>query len=83
MKILVEVKGGDGALLRLVTSQGVEEAVMVNGESFRHGKELRLKQGLMFIRAELGQYADPYSTDRSQEDTVLALTNPVYSKTVS
>ncbi|MEM3660828.1 MAG: hypothetical protein QXU11_10605 [Thermoproteota archaeon] len=70
-------------MLRLITSQGVEETIRVNGKVFKHVKELRLKQGCMFARAELGWFADPCSVNLGEDDMVFALTNPVYFKQVS
>jgi hypothetical protein len=83
VKTVVEVQGGDGATLRLITSQGVEEAIRVSGKSFTHVKELGLKRGCRFIRAELGWYSDPYSVNLGEEDALFALTNPVYFRTAS
>ncbi|MBO3755002.1 MAG: CehA/McbA family metallohydrolase [Candidatus Brockarchaeota archaeon] len=78
LKIIVEAQGGEGATLRLITSQGVEETIRVNGKAFKHVKKLSVKQGYMFARAELGWYADPCSVNLGEDDTVFALTNPVY-----
>ncbi|MEM3957758.1 MAG: CehA/McbA family metallohydrolase [Thermoproteota archaeon] len=83
LKIMVEAQGGEDATLRLITSQGVEETIRVNGKVFKHVKELRLKQGCMFARAELGWFADPCSVNLGEDDMVFALTNPVYFKQVS
>lgn len=80
LKTVVEARGGDGAILRLISSQGVEEAVPVKGESFRRVKETTLRHSCLFIRAELGWYADPFSVNLGEDDTVFALTNPVYFK---
>lgn len=80
LKTVVEARGGDGAILRLISSQGVEEAVQVKGESFRRVKETPLRRSCLFIRAELGWYADPFSVNPGEDDTVFALTNPVYFK---
>ncbi|MEM3646655.1 MAG: hypothetical protein QW334_00720 [Thermofilum sp.] len=81
LKTLVEAQDGDGATLRLITSQRVEEAILVNRKSFRRVRELRLERNHIFIRAELGWYADPYSVNLGEGDTVLALTNPIYFRT--
>lgn len=80
LKTAVEAQGGDGATLRLMSSRGVEEAIPVNGKSFRHVKEFSVKHGCLFIRAELGRYADPYSVNLGEDDIVFSLTNPVYLK---
>jgi hypothetical protein len=78
LKTVVEAQGGDGATLRLITSQGVEETTRISEKSFRCLKEIVLKRGCRFIRAELGRYSDPYSVNLGEEDTVFALTNPIY-----
>lgn len=80
LKIMVEVQGSEGATLRLITSQGVEETARVDGKVFKHVKKLRVKQSHMFIRAELGWYVDPYSVNLGENDTIFALTNPIYFK---
>jgi len=80
MEITAEAQDGEGAVLRLITSQGVEETIRIDGKAFKHVKKLRVKQNCMFIRAELGWYSDPYSVKLGEDDTVFALTNPVYFK---
>jgi len=80
VEITAEAQDGEGAVLRLITSQGVEETIRIDGKAFKHVKKLRVKQNCMFIRAELGWYSDPYSVKLGEDDTVFALTNPVYFK---
>ena len=75
--VSIEVVGGDGMMLRLVSAQGEAGMAQISGDEFRYEHTMAVK-GADYLRAEI---IAPPEADLSTEPAALwleALSNPIY-----
>jgi len=75
--VSIEVVGGDGMMLRLISAQGEAGMAQISGDEFRYEHTMAVK-GADYLRAEI---IAPPEADLSTEPAALwleALSNPIY-----